>query len=146
MQQKNRILLFFTLILLFIFNLNSYAVDSVPLQHLKASILFFNDIHGHLMPFNVKTEKGKEEVGGIARLSSIINKIRRENDRKNIKTIVLIAGDILQGTPMSTVFKGTPDVECFNTIGIDAMTVGNHEFDFGLNNFLALKKKAISIF
>lgn len=43
---------------------------------------------------------------------------------------------------MSTVFRGQPDVECFNAMGVDAMTVGNHEFDFGLQNFLDLKHKA----
>jgi 2',3'-cyclic-nucleotide 2'-phosphodiesterase (5'-nucleotidase family) len=51
---------------------------------------------------------------------------------------VFIAGDILLGTPMSSTFKGRPDVECFNVIGVSAMTVGNHEFDFGMENFLSI--------
>jgi len=109
---------------------------------INVSVLFFNDIHGHLSPFKIRTDNGKKEVGGVARLATLIERIREENRIKNIRTVVLIAGDILQGTPMSTVFRGQPDVECFNAIGVDAMAVGNHEFDFGLQNFMDLKQKA----
>jgi 2',3'-cyclic-nucleotide 2'-phosphodiesterase (5'-nucleotidase family) len=108
----------------------------------NVSVLFFNDIHGHLSPFKVRTDSGKKEVGGVARLATLIETIRAENRAKNVRTLVLIAGDILQGTPMSTVFQGRPDVECFNAMGVDAMTVGNHEFDFGMQNFMDLKQKA----
>ncbi|GAB6096552.1 bifunctional UDP-sugar hydrolase/5'-nucleotidase [Desulfatiferula olefinivorans] len=87
-------------------------------------------------------ENGAEEVGGIARLATLIRQIRTENVSENRQTIVLLAGDILQGTPMSTVFKGEPDIICLNAVGVDAMTVGNHEFDFGLENFMTLKEKA----
>ena len=117
-------------------------VQDVERAPVKVTILFFNDIHGHLLPFKVKTDKGKIEVGGIARISTLIKEIRHENSKKGIRTLVLIAGDILQGTPMSTIFQGRPDVECFNVIGVAAMTVGNHEFDFGMENFLYLKKMA----
>jgi len=109
---------------------------------INVTLLFFNDIHGHLSPFKIRTDSGKKEVGGIARMATLIETIRTENRIKNIRTFVLIAGDILQGTPMSTVFRGRPDVECFNAMGVDAMTVGNHEFDFGLQNFMDLKKQA----
>lgn len=110
---------------------------------LKVTVLFFNDIHGHLLPFTVKQPDGtKAEVGGVARLASLIRKVAAENHKIGGKTVTLIAGDILQGTPMSTVFHGKPDVEIFNAIAIDAMTVGNHEFDFGLDNFLELRKQA----
>lgn len=113
-----------------------------PQIPVNVSVLFFNDIHGHLTPFKIRTDSGKKEVGGVARLAALIQRIREENRVKNIRTFVLIAGDILQGTPMSTVFRGRPDVECFNAMGVDAMTVGNHEFDFGLQNFLELRQKA----
>ncbi len=106
------------------------------------TVLFFNDLHGHLMPFEVKGEGGKQEVGGIARVAALISEIRAQNDRKQIRTLVLVAGDILQGTPMSTVFRGEPDVKCLNAMGVDALTVGNHEFDFGLDNFLKLQRMA----
>ena len=126
-------------ILLTFAGIQVHAVERAPV---KVTILFFNDLHGHLLPFKVKTDKGKGEAGGIARISALVKKIRYENKQKGIRTFVFIAGDILQGTPMSSIFKGRPDVECFNVIGVAAMTVGNHEFDFGMENFLALKKMA----
>jgi 5'-nucleotidase/UDP-sugar diphosphatase len=106
------------------------------------TILFFNDPHGHLTPFEIKSEKGRREAGGIARMAALIRDIRAENSRKHVRTLVLTAGDILQGTPMSTVFRGEPDVECLNAMGVDAVTVGNHEFDFGLDNFHKLQGRA----
>lgn len=110
---------------------------------IKASILFFNDLHGHLMPFKATMPDGSAaEVGGIARIAALARRLENENTRQGILTFTLVAGDILQGTPMSTVFTGRPDIEALNLIGVDAMTVGNHEFDFGLDNFLALKKIA----
>ena len=126
-------------ILLTFAGLQVQATERAPV---KVTLLFFNDLHGHLLPFKVKTDKGKIEVGGIARISTLVNKIRYENNKRGINTFVVIAGDILQGTPMSSIFKGQPDVECLNVIGVSAMTVGNHEFDFGVKNFLKLKKMA----
>jgi len=109
----------------------------------KATILFLNDLHGNLQPLKVKDESGKSvEVGGIARIATLVKNIRLENEKQGAKTFVIIAGDILQGTPMSTVFTGKADIEALNAIGVSAMTIGNHEFDFGLDNFLALKKSA----
>ena len=109
---------------------------------IHVTVLFFNDLHGYLQPFTVKTDTGKEEVGGIARLAALVKKIRSENTRAGAKTVLLFAGDMLQDTPLSTVFRGRPDLECFNRMGMGAMTVGNHEFDFGMENFLRLKKAA----
>lgn len=112
-------------------------------EPVRLTVLFFNDLHGHLLPFTVKQEDGtRAEVGGIARMATLIKRIRTENEAKGAKTLVLVAGDILQGTPMSTVFHGKPDVEALNAIGVDAMVVGNHEFDFGLENFQALRQLA----
>ena len=109
----------------------------------RLTLLFFNDLHGHLLPYTITKEDGtKTEAGGIAGIATLVKKIRKDNDNRQIKTLLLVAGDVLQGTPLSTVFQGAPDIEIFNEIGVSAMTVGNHEFDFGLENFFALKKKA----
>lgn len=109
----------------------------------RLTVLFFNDLHGHLLPFPVKQEDGsRAEVGGIARMATLVRTIRAENRMKGAHTLLLVAGDILQGTPMSTIFRGRPDVEALNAMGVDAMVVGNHEFDFGLENFLVLKELA----
>ena len=69
--------------------------------------------------------------------AALVRDIRAENSRSDVRTLVLVAGDILQGTPMSTVVRGEPDIECLNAMGVDAMTVGNHEFDKGRTELLA---------
>lgn len=118
-------------------------VDAKTPGDVKFTVLFFNDLHGNLNPFKMKKGDGTSvEVGGIARISALVKEIREENGKKGIKTFLLVAGDLLQGTPISTVFRGKPDIEIFNEMGVGAMTVGNHEFDFGLDHFLALKKMA----
>jgi 2',3'-cyclic-nucleotide 2'-phosphodiesterase (5'-nucleotidase family) len=130
------------------FGLTAYAETQTHSKNrsgsdaIQCTILFFNDIHGHLKPFSAKEQGQKTEVGGIARMATLVQKIRTENNRKSIPTFCLLAGDILQGPPMSTVFKGEPDVKCFNLMGINAMTVGNHEFDFGLDNLIKLRDVA----
>jgi 5'-nucleotidase / UDP-sugar diphosphatase len=112
-------------------------------QNIKITVLFFNDLHGNLVPFTIKKDDGTSvDVGGIAGIATLVKQIRAENDKRGVKTFLLVAGDVLQGTPMSTVFQGRPDIEIFNTMGVNAMTVGNHEFDFGLDNFLSMKKAA----
>lgn len=109
---------------------------------IPVTILFFNDLHGYLTPFEIKSEKGRQEAGGIARMAALVRDIRAENSRKKVRTLVLAAGDILQGTPMSTVFRGEPDIACLNAMGVDGLAVGNHEFDFGLENFQKLQDRA----
>jgi len=125
--------------LFLLFSASSVFAAPVPQ---KVTILFFNDIHGYLEPFQVRQGDKSIEVGGIARIATLVKNIRSENEKSGAQTLLLVAGDILMGTPMSTQFLGKPDIECFNKIGVNAMTVGNHEFDFGLDNFLALKKQA----
>jgi 5'-nucleotidase / UDP-sugar diphosphatase len=140
---RNIITLFFITVVIGFGCTENKSIKKENLKPLKITILFFNDIHGYLSPFTIKNDAGeKVEVGGIARIAYLVDEIERENNSKGVKTFILIAGDILQGTPMSTVYKGKPDVESFNLIGVDAMTVGNHEFDFGLENFLSLKNMA----
>jgi len=130
------------LLLLVVWGCAGHLADTGAPAHASLTILFFNDLHGHLKPFGIKDEMGEREVGGIAGMAALIRGIREENARKNVPTVVLMAGDMLQGTPMSTVFKGEPDIRCLNAMGLDASAVGNHEFDFGLDNFLKLKDHA----
>jgi 5'-nucleotidase/UDP-sugar diphosphatase len=109
------------------------------LTHL--TILYFNDYHGHIMPFKAHFND-EHLVGGMARIATIVNGIKRENGEKGIPTLFLCAGDVLQGTPMSTVFKGEPDFRCLNEIGLNAMVLGNHEFDYGQENLNKLREMA----
>jgi 2',3'-cyclic-nucleotide 2'-phosphodiesterase (5'-nucleotidase family) len=109
------------------------AASATPPKARELTILYFNDIHGHLVAWQPDPDK-PEKVGGIARMAALVERIRRENRRSGRATILLEAGDVLQGTPMSVVFEGTPDVEAFNLMKLDAMALGNHEFDFGIAN------------
>ncbi len=84
------------------------------------TILHTNDLHARLTPL----ENGN---GGFARLAGLI---RRE--RANCKDCLLVdAGDLVQGTPVSTIFRGVPVYEISKLFGFDAETLGNHDFDYG---------------
>jgi 2',3'-cyclic-nucleotide 2'-phosphodiesterase (5'-nucleotidase family) len=84
------------------------------------TILHSNDLHAHLMPL----ENGK---GGFATIAAVV---RRERAGCT-DCIYLNAGDLVQGTPVSTLFQGLPVWEIANLLGFDAATLGNHEFDYG---------------
>ncbi len=97
----------------------------------ELTILYFNDLHGHLVPF---TRQGDSTaVGGAARMATLIGRVREENAGLRRPTLLLNGGDVFQGTPLSSVFKGEPDFKFMNMVGVDAMVLGNHEFDFGLD-------------
>jgi 5'-nucleotidase len=131
-----------SIVLLLLFSCTKKTVKThavKELQHL--TILYINDYHGHLTPFKAHF-KDEHTVGGIARIATIIKKIRKENGEANISTLFLCAGDVLQGTPASTVFKGEPDIICLSKMGCNAMVVGNHEFDYGQENLNTLRKLA----
>jgi 5'-nucleotidase/UDP-sugar diphosphatase len=96
------------------------------------SILFFNDFHAHLEPFEVPGTEG--EVGGLARLAGLADEVRAENEAAGVPTFLLIAGDVLQGTPYSTVYRGEVEFSCLNEMAVSAMCLGNHEFDYGQEN------------
>ena len=87
----------------------------------EATILHTNDVHGRIVE-----EKG---VIGDAKLATVI----KEERAKNPQTLVVDAGDAFQGLPISNSSKGEERAKILNEIGYDAMAVGNHEFDFGLD-------------
>ncbi len=95
----------------------------------RITIVHFNDYHG-----NALVPEEADGLGGMARIAATIDQIRAENAAAGGTTLVLIAGDVLQGTPLATVFRGEVDFQALNAIGIDAMVLGNHEFDFGMPN------------
>lgn len=91
------------------------------------SVVHTNDIHCHIEPFfsgNNKTT-GK---GGLARISALVKKIKS----KNSNTLLFDAGDMFQGTPYYNYFKGELMLQLMSAVGYDAGTIGNHEFDDGL--------------
>jgi 5'-nucleotidase / UDP-sugar diphosphatase len=93
---------------------------------------YFNDWHGHLEPF---TRPGESTpVAGAGRLARLLADRRAAAEATGADTLLFVAGDILQGTPMSTAFRGEPDFALLRRFAVDAMALGNHEFDFGLEN------------
>ena len=84
------------------------------------TILHSNDLHAHLLPDD-------RDNGGFARLAT---EVRRQK-AQCAACLYLNAGDLVQGTPVSTLFHGAPIYQIANLLGIDVSTLGNHEFDYG---------------
>lgn len=94
-------------------------------ETLKLGILHTNDTHGHLLPYYAN---GEPDWSGVARRRVEIQRQRADTD---YYWLLLDAGDVFQGTPISNMLTGYLDLECMNQMGYDAMCLGNHEFDFG---------------
>ena len=86
----------------------------------QLTILHTNDLHAHLTPLS-------DGRGGFAYLAATIRRERANCDH----CILLNAGDLVLGTPVSTLFHGLPVYEIANLFGYDGATLGNHEFDYG---------------
>ncbi len=122
------LLVFFFPLFFFLF-FAPFSSHSQPRQAEYLTILYFNDLHGQLEPF--RAEEGKR-AGGAARLAALIEKIREENTRLGRHTLLLVAGDLFLGSSLSALFKGEAELKFLNRIHPDAITLGNHEFDFGM--------------
>jgi 5'-nucleotidase len=96
---------------------------------LKLTILHTNDTHSRLEPFPM--DGGRNQgLGGIAGRGQLINQIRKEEEQ----VLLLDAGDIFQGTPYFNLYKGEPEIKAMSAMGYDACTIGNHDFDAGMEN------------
>ena len=95
----------------------------------KLTILHTNDVHSRIDPFPANDPK-YPGMGGVARRAAIINKIRLTE--KNV--LLLDAGDIFQGTPYFNLYGGEPELRLMSKMGYDAATIGNHDFDNGIEN------------
>lgn len=95
----------------------------------RLTILHTNDTHSRLEPFPM--DGGRNQgLGGIAGRSSLIQKIRAEEEQ----VLLLDAGDIFQGTPYFNIYKGEPEIKSMTAMQYDACTIGNHDFDAGMEN------------
>lgn len=95
----------------------------------KLTVLHTNDVHSRLEPFPM--DGGRNQgLGGVAARAALIRKIREEEDH----VLLLDAGDIFQGTPYFNLYKGEPEIRAMSAMGYDACTIGNHDFDAGLEN------------
>ncbi len=99
---------------------------------LKLTILHTNDTHSRLEPFPM--DGGRNQgMGGIAGRAELISRIRQEEEQ----VLLLDAGDIFQGTPYFNIYKGEPEIKAMSSLGYDACTIGNHDFDAGMENLAA---------
>lgn len=106
-------------------------------KEVKLTILHTNDVHSRVEPFPMDGSR-LQGLGGTARRSSLLSKIR--NEEKNV--LLLDAGDIFQGTPYFNLFDGEVELEIMSKLGYDAGTFGNHEFDNGVAGILKHFDKA----
>jgi 5'-nucleotidase len=99
------------------------------LSPLKLTILHTNDTHSRLEPFPM--DGGRNQgLGGIATRAELIKKIRAEEEQ----VLLFDAGDIFQGTPYFNLYKGEPEIKAMSAMQYDATTIGNHDFDAGMEN------------
>lgn len=96
------------------------AASRIEAEIRSLTILHTNDLHARLTPL----ENGR---GGFAALAALI----RQEREHCTDCILLNAGDLAQGTPVSTIFQGQPVFDIANLFGFDAATLGNHDFDYG---------------
>lgn len=103
----------------------------------KLTILHTNDTHSNIDPFpdNHAKYPGK---GGVVRRFELIKKIRQEEEN----VLLIDAGDIFQGTPYFNLYGGVLEMKLMTEMGYDVATMGNHDFDAGLEGFLAAQKHA----
>ncbi|MBM4286498.1 MAG: bifunctional metallophosphatase/5'-nucleotidase [Deltaproteobacteria bacterium] len=102
----------------------SLLISVCDAREISLRILYFNDFHGFAEPY--KPLGSEEKVGGITYFAAKLNKLRREKP-----SVFLAAGDMIQGDNWANLFQGRSVIELLNVMRLDAMVLGNHEFDFG---------------
>ncbi len=120
---------YYILLILFLTQLGVVANAE---KKVKLVILHTNDTHSQVEPHQTK------KLGGYARRLGVIDSIRRVE--KNV--LLLDAGDFCQGTPYFNFFNGKVEIEAMNKMKYDAVTLGNHEFDNGIDSLLNILKMA----
>lgn len=113
------------------------ALAKTKTRQIKITILHTNDTHSRIEPFPA-TDKEFPNMGGVARRASMIKKIRKEEKH----VLLFDAGDFFQGTTYFNLYKGETEIKAMNMMEYDACTLGNHEFDLGLDNLAFQLKKA----
>ena len=103
----------------------------------KITILHTNDVHSHIDPFP-KNDPLNPNGGGVIARANLINLIKKNNPH----TLVLDAGDVFQGTPYFNFFGGELELKLMSKMGYNASTLGNHEFDNGMEKLSKVLKHA----
>lgn len=103
----------------------------------KLTVLHTNDQHSRIEPFDSSYSRNPNQ-GGFARRAALVQKIREEE--KNV--LLLDSGDTFQGTPYFNFFGGELEFKLMSMMGYDASTMGNHDFDNGLEGFKKVQPNA----
>ena len=103
----------------------------------KITILHTNDVHSHIDPFP-ENDPINPNSGGVVARSNLINSLKKENPN----TLILDAGDVFQGTPYFNFFEGEVELKLMSKMGYNASTLGNHEFDNGIEKLAKSLKYA----
>lgn len=96
------------------------------------TVLHTNDVHSHIDPFPANHSR-YSNLGGVSRRYSYIQQVQAENPN----TLILDAGDTFQGTPYFNFYGGELEFKLMSKMGYHASTIGNHEFDNGIDNITA---------
>jgi 5'-nucleotidase len=107
-----------------------------PAADTTITILHTNDTHSQIDPLPANDRNAGK--GGVARRATLVKRIRSENPN----TLLVDAGDVLQGTPYFNFYRGEVEYKAMSAIGYDAGTLGNHEFDNGIEALAAALKFA----
>ena len=137
-KNKNKALFLsiFTLFILFIIPVS--ANNSIKDKEL--TVAFTHDLHSYLDTKEYKSNGETLEVGGFAKIKTIYDGIREENEN----TLILDAGDFSMGTLYQTVYTNKAiELRMLGFLGYDAVTLGNHEFDYGSDGLVKMLESAM---
>ncbi len=115
-------------------SLSQFPIDVFAEEEMKAKklcILHTNDVHSRLDPFPMDGSKF-QGMGGVLAREKLIRQIRQEGH----PNLLLDAGDIFQGTPYFNFYKGEPEMKVMSMLGYDCATLGNHDFDNGIDGLV----------
>jgi 5'-nucleotidase len=114
-------------------------LDVVAKKHKQLVVLHTNDTHSTIFPVNSNIEN--QEIAGRGGFLRRVNMVK-EQRRQHPDLLLFDSGDFSQGSGYYTLFKGEVEVGLMNQMGYDAATIGNHEFDFGLDNMARIFRMA----
>lgn len=116
-----------------------FPLNAEAKKHKQLVILHTNDTHSTIFPINDQLpDTVKAGRGGFLRRMAML----KEERAKHPDLLYFDSGDFFQGSAYFTMFKGDVEIGLMNQMGIDASTIGNHEFDFGLDNMAEMFRKA----
>ena len=131
-------LLIITMLLPFVMNISAEAAEKSK----QLDVLFTHDTHSHLNSFSTIVDGEQKEVGGFAKLKTLIDEKKKENP----DTLILDGGDFSMGTLIQTVYDTeAAELRMLGYLGCDVSTFGNHEFDYrskGLADMLTVAKNS----